>query len=207
MNQVLISTAYIKHLLDSNPNIQCIEVWSRVLYARMKKGHGRNKFISKKGLEFSLPVYYYESEYIALSKSYHPDKLSAGKKQVQKQSTYTKLIQNINVSRPALSELFKGRRGDGISFTHSNECFTKFSSTSSLKRANILVEQIEAELSKAGYCDSELFGGYCTNPLDESIQQQLRSINDSEEEELWIVQTWVDSLRKQYQEERNDIPF
>ena len=202
MNTVLIQTAYIKEILDTNPNIQCIEVWDRVLYARMNKNCGRNTFISKKGLEFNLPVYYNESEYVSLAKRYHPDAQSgAQKRKESKQRTFTKLQQSINVSRPALSELFKGRRYDGINFTRNHALFTQFTLSKSSNRTNKLVERIGTELFKAGYSDDELFGRYCSDPLDKQIREHLQTIDNQEEILQTFAKTWADTFKKRREED------
>lgn len=179
MKSILLATAYIRDLLEGNNNILLIEVWDRVLYARKKKGCGeRNEFISKKGLEYQLPVYYEESKYKSVSKEYHPDRV---KQTVSKQRIATKLFQNISLSRPALSKLFKGRRCDGISFVRRNELFAKFSRSSWNKKAAILLGRIESEIYKAGFSDTELFGNYRNDPLDQQMGEHLQFIDDSKE--------------------------
>lgn len=179
MKSILLATAYIKELLEANTNILLIEVWDRVLYARKKKGCGeRNQFISKKGLEYQLPVYYEENKYKSVSKEYHPDRV---KQTASKQRIATELFQNISLSRPALSRLFKGRRCHGISFIRRNELFTKFSCSIWNKKAAILLGRIESEIHKAGFSDIELFGDYRNNPLDQQMGEHLQFIDDSEE--------------------------
>lgn len=212
MNTVLIATAYIEELLESNPNIECIEVWANILYARMKKGCGRNKFISKKGLEFQLPVYYYESNYISLARRYHPDtQTGTSKEKVRKQRISTELQQSINVSREALTWLFKGRGSDGIRFTRNHELFTKLTRTTSSTVAAKLVERLGQQLFEAGYSDEESFGRYCYDPLDEQVRDYLQPIDDEEKAVLAALQAIARNIERlkrdypeQYIDEEND---
>lgn len=181
MNTVLVATAYIKELFEANSNIECIEVWADILYARMKKGCGRNKFISKKGLEFQLPVYYYESNYISLIKRYHPDTNRQSSSRVSKSSTGLELSKNINLSRKPLSRLFTGRRRDGISFVRSHDVFIKFTSTKHGKKASEFMARLMEDLFKAGYSDGELFGEYINNPMGEEGENALKQSDNREE--------------------------
>lgn len=202
MNTVLISTAYIQELLDSDPNIECIEVWARVLYARMKKGCGRNKFISKKGLEFSLPVYYYESNYISIIKRYHPDTSGQSRSGLSKQSTGLELSKNINLSRQPLSRLFTGRRCDGISFVRSHDVFTKFTSTKQCKKAGELMERLLEHISETRYGDGELFGGYINNPLGKEGEDALKQVDNKEK----VLQNIIEAMSNRAEELRKEDP-
>lgn len=205
MNTVLISTAYIQSLLESNTNIECIEVWATILYARMKKGCGRNKFISKKGLEFKLPIYYYESNYIPLTQRYHPDTQSGIKeRKICKQRTLTKLQQSINLSRGALAGLFKGRGSSGIRFTINHELFTKFTRAKSRTLTNKFVELLGKQLSKAGYSDHQSFGRYCDRPLEKQSWEDLQTINPEEKTIFSTLKTIfnkIEKLKEEYPEQ------
>lgn len=196
----LIETAYIDELFHSDPNIQMIEVWHNVLYARMKKGSGkRNRFISKKGLTYKLPIYYYDEQFVSIAKTYHPDVASRKESKVSKSGSSTSLFQLINISRPALSHLFKGRRADGIRAVRRNACFTEFTLTKSGKRADKLVQQIDWQISEAGYSDDELFGRYCLDPLDKQIGESLQLLDDIEEVLQRITLNpshWSENLKK-----------
>jgi hypothetical protein len=58
------SANYISDLIQCNPEIKTIEVWDKVLYARMHKGSGyRNTFVSKRGLTFQFKYYDYMSSF------------------------------------------------------------------------------------------------------------------------------------------------
>lgn len=192
MNSVLLSTSYIYSLL-LDPDIELIEVWSRVLYARMKKGSGkRNKFISKLGLKYQLPVYY-DVPFKKVSRRYHPDR--AGKN-VSKQRTFTELFQHIGISKSAMERLFAGRRLSGISFTLSNEVFRKFASSSPHGNSTVSIQQVDREIQKAGYIDSELFGRYCTDPKNEQTGEWFQYIDDCKE----IVQKVKESFTRRTEE-------
>lgn len=192
MNSVLLSTSYIYSLL-LDPDIELIEVWSRVLYARMRKGSGkRNKFISKLGLEYQLPVYY-DVPFKKVSRRYHPDR--AGKN-VSKQRTLTKLFQHIGISRFAMERLFAGRRLSGISFTLSNDVFRQFASSSLRSNPVVTIQQVDREIQEAGYIDSELFGRYCTDPENEQTGEWFQYIDDCKE----IVQKVKESFARRTEE-------
>lgn len=197
-NPILIETAYINQLLEDT-SIELIEVWSNILYARMKKGCGKNKFISKKGLTFTLPVYYDESNYRKISLRYHPDRNITGS--VSKQRTYENLSKLINISRETLSRLFKGRRFNAINFVRSNEAFTRFTTTKSNKERNRSLEQIDSEICKTGHDDYQLFGEYCRNPFNGLVahgeEDEGRDQIGNEEEILQeVMRVWVKSSKR-----------
>jgi hypothetical protein len=190
-NPILISTAYIKELLE-DPSIELIEVWDKILYVRMKQGSGKNKFISKKGLTFNLSVYYYESNYRKISSRYHPDRET---KKISKQRTLTSLCQNINISREAISGLFEGRRSNAINFVRSNEEFTRFTTIESNTKRSKSLEQIDEEIHQAGYDDYELFGEYCSNPLQDKVWDD--QLTDDEEKIIQeVMQVWAESSKR-----------
>lgn len=67
----------LQNLIDSNNNIELIEIWAKVLYVRFKKG--RNTFMSKKGITtLSQGIYInlrtIKNDYKQLQSKYHPDR-------------------------------------------------------------------------------------------------------------------------------------
>lgn len=139
----VLSLAYIDKLLE-DPDIEIIEVWSRVLYARMKKGCGkRNKFISKRNLEYGYEVYFREQEFKSVSKTYHPDLAEKSKR-----SSSEKLQKNINCFHDECTAGLRERSKNAISYIYSLSEFTQLTSTeSSAKRASLrdkIYEQVDS---------------------------------------------------------------
>lgn len=192
----VLSLAYIEKLLK-DPDIQLIEVWANVLYARMVKGCGkRNKFISKCNLEYSYEVYYRKQEFKRVSNTYHPDR--AGK-QVSKQNTYTKLQQGINHLREQYKSGLSERSKNAISVIHSLPQFTQFTSTKISSERISLSEAIKQEVDSARLNYGPGFYGHSNNGIWANL---INNADDSEKktlEEFARVWAWAMSPEVRWQ--------
>ena len=174
----LITLAYIKEILD-DPNVALIEVWHNQLYIRMKPGCGRGTFISKRGLEYSLPIYYGPENYKTVSKQFHPDRAYATKTKKSRSSStrsataakqkqlsrLEELQKDINIHRQELCDAFNRRAADAISVVRSLPAFTKFASTKVSSQRNKFRLQLEQELDRTGLCNSPGFYGTNTGSI------------------------------------------
>lgn len=140
----VLSLAYIDKLLEDS-DIEIIEVWSRVLYARMKKGCGkRNKFISKRNLEYSYEVYFREQEFKSVSKTYHPDLAKESKR-----SSREKLQKNINCFHDECTTGLRERSKNAVSYIYSLSEFTQLTSTESSAKRISLRDKIYEQMDSA----------------------------------------------------------
>lgn len=193
-----LALAYIEHIL-LKPGVALIEVWDRVLYVRMKKGCGRNKFMSKRELTYNLPVYYFQENYRNVSKQFHPDcnikRHSAdGNKSVQSSSkkgnksqttrnkVKTDLQKNINeCKQQQWSVNTKDGRSDARSFTRNLQLFTKFTSSKMRCERSKLAESINSEIYKARFHNCSFTNGvseneYMGSQSDYIIEEFLREL-------------------------------
>jgi hypothetical protein len=210
MVNFLISTAYIQHLFNSNPNILTIEVWDKVLYARMRKGGGRNKFISKNNLKFILPIYYVE--FRECIKQFHPDKFQ----QTSRTEVYTELSKSIISLRKANDQLFRDGRKNALKLISTYEEFAELTSikfnrirdrfkNGQFKR---LFKSLERKLCTAGFDDYSCFDDYEQNSTGWYYKEQSNSanvetskLNDIEKEILErLIQTLHDKVEKERRE-------
>jgi hypothetical protein len=212
MVNFLISTAYIQHLFHTNPNILTIEVWDKVLYARMKKGGGRNKFISKNNLKFILPIYYVEFK--ECIKQFHPDKFQ----QTSKKEAYTELSKSIISLRESNEHIFRDGRENALQLISTYEEFTELTSVKfsrlrdRLKNEQFerLLKSLERKLYPAGFDDYSCFDdyeqdstGWYYKEQSDSINEEASELNDIEKEILErLVQTLHDKVEKERREEK-----
>ena len=155
MNNSLLTLAYIDYIMTQNPQILFIEVWDRVLYARMRKG--RNKFISKQGLDFCQPIYYKPNEFKSIIKKYHPDTKQSTTKSISELNTYKKLSADIILVRKAMSVGFGERGCNASKYVQSLESFTPFTHILPSQSRDITIQKAEQEILQAGLDDYEPF--------------------------------------------------
>ena len=188
--------AYLEHILQDS-NILLIEIWDRVLYARMKKGCGRNRFISKKGIKFNINVYYRQSEFRNIVKQYHPDITEKSR-----QSAATELFKNINsFKEKSKSYLFK-RSQDASSYIISLPEFTNFTSTKSNTERDSIRERIEEELDSSRFNNC---AGFSTDGATGFWIQRMEEANDPETAALYeeFARTWAWAMSPDVQWEAN----